>query len=271
MQLSSLISVVVLTHNSEKLLDEVLRSVESFAAEIILVDDDSTDQTLLIAARYHAKIFSRSMNGFGAQKQFAIDQAANDWIFLIDSDEVAPIELAREIAESVKNSAHAAYRLPRRNYYFGRWLKYGGKYPDFQTRLFKKSVCRFSSDIVHEKVMVSGSTGELRSFLNHFSYPDIETWTHKLNTFAEHRGQELFNKGLRPGAKEALRYCFWRPLSRFIRRYIFKLGFCDGAAGFLACAHDALTEILGYVHLASPPFLKGGEPKVRGGYRRTPK
>ncbi len=245
--LSKDISVVVITYNAQETLELCLESVKEIASEIILVDDHSTDKTLEIAARYQVKTFSRKLESFGIQKQFAINQASNDWIFLIDSDETATTELLSAIRKIVsQNSLEAAWRLPRKNFYFGRWLKHGGKYPDHQVRLFRKSVCQFSDDIVHEKVIVSGVTGEIPCPLIHHSYPDMETWFQKLEMFSKCRAEDLVKQDLVPNWMEALRFCVVRPKWRFVRRYFFKLGFLDGFPGFLACLHDALTEILGY-------------------------
>ncbi len=241
------ISVVLITYNAQDTLELCLESVKDVAAEIILVDDHSTDKTLEIASKYSVKSFTRKLESFGIQKQYAINHAQNDWIFLIDSDETATTELLNAVRQTVKRDAsEAAWRVPRKNLYFGKWLRHGGKYPDYQVRLFRKSACRFSDDIVHERVIVSGVTGTLDFPLIHHSYPNLETWQRKLEMFSECRAEDLLKQGLEPGAWEALRYCLFRPKSRFLRRYVFKLGFLDGFPGFLACLHDALTEILGY-------------------------
>ncbi len=241
------ISVVLITYNAQETLELCLESVKDIASEIILVDDYSTDKTLEIAARYSVKSFTRKLESFGIQKQFAINHAANDWIFLIDSDETATTELLKLVRDIVgKNGPETAWRLPRKNLYFGRWLRHGGKYPDYQVRLFRKSACRFSDDIVHERVIVSGETGTIPSPLIHYSYPSIDTWHRKLQMFSECRAEDLVKQGLVPGFYQALRFCVLRPKWRFLRRYMLKLGFMDGFPGFLACLHDALTEILGY-------------------------
>lgn len=250
--MSAGLSVVLVTQNAEKTIEACLRSVQGLGGELIVVDGGSTDKTLEIAGRYGAQIHRRKLEGFGAQKQAAVDRAAGPWVFLIDSDEEAPADLAAEIRRAVEEpSSPAAFRVARRNRYFGRWLRRGGKYPDYQTRLFRKADCRFSDDLVHEKLLVNGRTATLPGALEHHSYPDVETWCRKLALFAEFRARELSARGLKPGAAACLRFCLWRPSWRFVRRYLFKGGFLDGVPGLLACVHDALTEILGYWLLAS--------------------
>lgn len=241
------ISLILIAKNAERTLDACLNSVKELASEIVLVDDGSTDSTVRIAREYKAKIFNKKFEGFGSQKQFALEQASHPWVFLIDSDERAVPDLIAEIRETVKNNPSAsAFKVARKNFYFGKWLKYGGKYPDFQIRLLQKAKCRFSKDLVHEKVVVEGETGVLKNALEHDSYPDIATWFEKLALFAEVRAEALYQKGERTGAFQFLRYCIWRPVIRFDRRYFLQLGFLDGLPGLLACIHDALTEILTY-------------------------
>ena len=242
-----LLSVVVLTRNSAKTLDNCLTSAKQLQPEIIVVDDGSTDGTLSIAQSHRAKIFKHKLVSFGAQKQFALEQAGGAWALVLDSDEQLDAALADEITRTLKKpGSTSAFRVPRRNRYFGQWLKHGGKYPDYQTRLLKRSECKFSDDIVHEKIVCSGNVGTLINPLDHDTYPDPETYFEKLALFARFRGELLLKNGTRPSFVNAVRFCLLRPAWRFKRRYIFKAGFLDGLPGFLACVHDALTEIFGY-------------------------
>ncbi|MBI3012111.1 MAG: glycosyltransferase family 2 protein [Elusimicrobia bacterium] len=251
------ISVLLLTHNSSKTLGPCLESVRNLASEIILVDDRSTDPTLEIARKQGAKIFQRPLESFGAQKQFALEQASHDWVFLIDSDEQASAELCDEIRRTLSlPHPQNAYRLPRKNFYFGRWLKRGGKYPDFQTRLFRREACRFSSDIVHERVEGAGTVGTLSHPILHDSYPDMETWQKKLDLFSRFRAEQLLQKGVKNSTLNAFWFCGFRPWGRFLRKYVFKLGFLDGMEGLIACLHDLLTEILGYFLFIQKAYKK---------------
>ena len=100
--------------------------------------------------------------------------------------------------------------------------------------------------MIHERLIADGPVGILKSPLNHFSYPDIDTWLRKLKMFSLMRAEELARAGLKPSHFNFVRICLWRPATRFLRRFIFKLGFMDGVPGLLACVHDALTEILTY-------------------------
>jgi len=240
-------SLVILTKDSSLTLSACITSGLEIASEVILVDNFSKDSTLDIAKKFEARIFQRDLESFGAQKQFAIDQAKNDWIFLLDSDEEISPPLLNEIKKTLENpTINCAYKVPRKNFYLGSFLRFGGKYPDYQTRLFKKSLCHFSKDIVHEKVMANGVVGKLSKPIFHYSYPDIETWVRKLDLFARKNAEKWEQEGVRPSLLNFFTYCLLNPSSRFIRRYFLKGGFLDGLPGLLACIHDVLTEILSY-------------------------
>lgn len=243
-------SLVVLTKDSSATLDACLKSAEKIASEIVVVDSGSSDSTLEIAIKYGARIFSRELKSFGEQKQFALDQAKSDWVFVLDSDEEIPPPLLKEMKELLQSAPkHSAYRVPRKNFYLGRFLRFGSKYPDYQTRLIRKSQCHFSKDIVHEKVIVNSSVGVLKNPLHHYSYPNKEVWRKKLIQFAQKKSEQWQREGVRPSALNFIALSLLNPAFRFIRRYIFKGGFLDGTQGFLACLHDLLTEILAYSYL----------------------
>ncbi len=245
------VSLAVISHNSEKTLKEVFESVQGFVSEMVLVDDHSTDSTLDIAKKFSPRIFTQKLVSCAAQKQYALDQCANEWVFLLDSDETCSEELKKEIAEVAANpSAFPAYRVPRRNFYFGKWLAHGGKYPDYQVRLYRKSRVRYSDHFSHEKVIVTGQTGTLKGWINHQAYPDLETWWLKLVRTAEFDSLEWQRNGIRPSTANFVRRCLLRPFRRFLSKYIFKGGILDGVPGLLAALHDVLTQILTY-HLLS--------------------
>ena len=243
-----MVSLAIITQNSESTLAVALESVRGWVSDIALVDDYSIDSTLEIARAHGANIFTQKFVGFAAQKQYAIDQTKNDWVFLLDSDESCSEALKREILEIVgrQQVTFSAYRVPRRNYYFGRWLAHGGKYPDYQVRLFRKSQVHYSDHFSHEKVIVQGKTGTLKGWIDHQAYPDLDTWWLKARRFAEFDILEWRRKGIFPSSLSFLRLCLARPAWRFLNKYILKLGFLDGVPGLLAALHDVLTQVLTY-------------------------
>ena len=222
-----------------------------FADEIVVVENGSADGTRRIAKRLASKVVTGTMDGFGAAKNRAIALAKGRWILNLDADEVVTPGLRKEIERVVRDDGPAdAYSMPRKNHYFGRWLRHGGKYPDRQLRLFRNGRAKFNTKLVHERLAVAGPIGRLRQPLDHFPYLDLATFVAKADTYAALEAEALRRSGVRPGFRSAFMHLFWLPVVRFKRRYVFKLGFLDGLPGFLACVHDAATRILVYAHLA---------------------
>lgn len=247
------VSLAVITHNSESTLAAALKSARGWVSDIALVDDHSTDGTLEIARAHGANIFTQKLVSCAAQKQYALDHAENDWVFLLDSDESCSETLKNEILKVVAEpepGEFSAYRAPRRNLYFGRWLAHGGKYPDYQVRLFRKSKVKYSDHLSHEKVIVQGKTGALKGWIDHQAYPDLDTWWLKARRTAEFDALEWRRNGISPSVSGFVRLCLVRPAWRFLSKYIVKLGFLDGVPGLLAALHDVLTQVLTY-HILS--------------------
>ncbi len=244
------LSVCMIAHNEEAKIANSLQSV-SFADEVILIDCESSDRTVEIAEQFGAKVHSRSNNpNLNVNKNFSFDQACGDFILSIDADEVIPPDLAAEIAETIENNPqHTAWFIPRRNYYFGRWLKHGGNYPDRQLRLFKRGEARFPEKHVHERIRVDGSIGRLKQPMDHFTYQSTEECREKLVRYADFEARHLYTNGVRPSILKAAYFLYWMPLLRFVRRYIIKLGFLDGRAGWEAIKLDTSNFRLRYRRL----------------------
>ncbi|MCU0652509.1 MAG: glycosyltransferase family 2 protein [Candidatus Omnitrophica bacterium] len=132
------LSVVVLTKNEQACIAECLDSVKGWAAEIIVVDDESSDQTLEIVRRYTDKVFTKKMDVEGRHRNWAYAQANNTWVLSLDADEKVTPELKKEIACAIQQVNFAAFSIPLRNYISNYWVKYGGWYPASKVRLFKK-------------------------------------------------------------------------------------------------------------------------------------
>ncbi|WP_281950399.1 glycosyltransferase family 2 protein [Nitrosophilus kaiyonis] len=214
------LSIAIITYNSEKYLNEVIKSA-SFADEILILDSGSTDKTVEIAKKLGANVEFQKWLGFGKQKQKAIDLAKNRWIFVLDSDEIITEKLQNEIKEVLKNPKYDAYEVPRLNYFFGKPIKYGGLYPDKTVRLFDRNKARFSEDEVHEKVIVDGKIGELKSYMKHYAYENIEEFINKQNRYSS------------LGAKKNRIKAIFNPFWTFLKMYILNLGFLDGWEGFV--------------------------------------
>jgi glycosyltransferase involved in cell wall biosynthesis len=163
---------VLITRNAENVLDPCLESV-AFADEIVVVDSASNDGTAEIAARRGARIVQKEWLGFGRQKQFAVEQARNDWVLCLDADERVSPELAASIQTALTAPVSPVYRMARRNRFLGRWLSHGEGYPDWSPRLFNRMNARWSDDLVHEKVLFAVTPGTLQGDLMHDSTDDL--------------------------------------------------------------------------------------------------
>ena len=162
------ISITIIGHNEVDHLRVLLPELQ-WASEIVYVDCESHDQSLAVAKDNGCKVFSRPNNqNLNINKSYSIDQATGEWLFYIDPDERLPARLVDEMIDAVKDTSHSAFRLNRRNHFFGHWLRYGSQYPDAQLRLFRKGKASFPNKHVHEKLVVEGSIGKLRNDMLHF-------------------------------------------------------------------------------------------------------
>lgn len=215
------LSIVVLTFNSQKYLREVLGSC-SFADEVVVLDSGSTDETLQIAGTFdNVVVYNQEWLGFGKQKQAGVNQTKNEWVFVLDSDEVISGELGVEIVSILKKPAYNAYFVPRLNYFFGKPIKKCGLYPDATLRFFNKFHAEFSHDQVHEKVITDEKSSTLKGHMVHFAYEDIEEFVGKQNRYSS------LNSRSRP--LKAMFGPYWT----FFRIYFLRLGFLEGWHGFV--------------------------------------
>jgi glycosyltransferase involved in cell wall biosynthesis len=226
------LSVTVVTLDEAATLRPCLESV-AWADEIVVVDAESTDKTAAIAREFTDRVLVRPWPGFAAQKNFAIEQATGEWILSLDADEEVSPELREEIGRLLGGApAHDGYRVPRKNIVWGRWMRHGGLYPDWQVRLFRRERGRFSEQRVHESVQVAGPVGRLRGALVHRSYRDVGDFLARADRYATLAAEDWVagGGGVRRGD------FVLRPLGRFLSMYVLRLGFLDGRRGLLLAA-----------------------------------
>ena len=221
------LTVAIIAYNAAGQIGPCLASV-GFADEILVVDSGSTDDTAEIARRHGARIETREWLGFGRQKQHAVSLARHDWVLCLDVDERVSEPLARSIRESLAGRRYRAFRMARRNRFLGRWLSHGEGYPDWTVRLFHRTHASWSNDEVHEAVLTTAEVGRLEGDLLHESAEDVASYMSKQNRYTTLHAQALFRQGVRAS--------YWRlaasPLARFLKYYLFRLGFLDGGPGF---------------------------------------
>ncbi|EIJ43767.1 glycosyl transferase [Beggiatoa alba B18LD] len=241
-----MLSVIVITKNAALHIDRCLTSV-SWVDEIIIVDSGSTDDTLTRCARYTDKIFIHTdWQGFGVQKNRALQYAQSDWVLSLDADEVVTPDLQKAIKTVMQDSRYEAWQIPRLSRYCGRWMRHGGWYPDYVTRLFRRGSAHFSADLVHEKLLVTqGHIGQLTTPLLHYSFENLEEVLQKVNAYSSASAQMQFARGKQGGLSKAILHGLWA----FIRTYIIRLGFLDGREGFMLAVSNAEGTYYRYLKL----------------------
>lgn len=239
------LSVIIITLNEESNIKDCLESVR-FADEIVVVDGGSTDRTVEIARSYTDKVFTPGWLGFSEAKQYALERATGDWILWVDADERITKELRDEILKKIaEDSKYAAFAIPRKSYFLGRWIKHSGWYPGYVVRLFKKEKASFDDLLVHEGVRVLGKIGRLRSPIEHNTYPTITKYFQKFNIYTSLAAKELRKRGVRVGLFDI----FFRPIATFFKMYFQKLGFLDGLEGFILALFSAFYVLVKYAKL----------------------
>jgi glycosyltransferase involved in cell wall biosynthesis len=238
------LSVVVVAQDAAARLADCLASA-TFADEILLVDSGSSDGTPELAARHGARVLHQDWLGFGRQKQFAVEQAAHDWVLCLDADERVSPELAASVRAALAAPAAPVYRMARRNRFLGRWLRHGEGYPDWSTRLFDRRQARWSDDPVHEKVLYAVTPGLLAGDLLHESADDLGRYLDKQNRYASLAARQLHEHGRNAGAAELV----LSPLVRFVKFYLLRLGFLDGVPGLVHIAIGCIASFMKYARL----------------------
>jgi glycosyltransferase involved in cell wall biosynthesis len=240
------LSVVFITLNAGSQLEACLASVKSIASEIVLVDSGSTDETLTIAAQYGAKVIQQNWLGFGPQKQFAVEQAANDWVLCLDADERVSDDLRQSLVALLSAvPSQSAYQFPRCNRFMGRYLRFGEGYPDWSLRLFDRRSARWSDDEVHEKVLVSGPVGELAGDLLHDSAESLSTYLTKQNRYTSLAAAEALARG----KNTSIARLVLSPLVRFMKFYFLRQGFRDGLPGLVHIAIGCFNSFCKYAKM----------------------
>ena len=256
-----LLSTVIITKNEERNIEECLQSVK-WADQITVIDAESTDQTRELARHYTPHIMVRPWEGYGPQKNFGIQHATGDWILILDADERVSPELAKEIQEcliSWKPHDPVAYCIPRRNIFYGEWVRWGGAYPDLQIRLFQKGRAIYNDVEIHENLMVNGPIGNLKGFLEHHTERHIVDHFRKFTLYITLAAKEQ--------AKSTTIVHWWHlllnPLITFVKKYVLKLGFRDGVRGVIHAGFASMYTFGKYAKLwelrcqpSRPPISK---------------
>lgn len=239
------ISVVIITFNEDRNLARCLDSVKEIADEIIIVDSNSTDNTRSVANSYNARIIQNEFTGYGRQKNFATQQAANNWILSLDADEALTSELIRSILEFKNGPGYNVYQMPRLTNYCGKWIRHCGWYPDKQTRLYDRTKGRWTEQKVHEYWQSDDKNdkkGMLKGDLLHYSFASISEHVKKIEKYTELAARDAADKG----KKASLLKILVSPRWHFFTEFFLKLGFLDGYYGYIICRLSEYATLIKY-------------------------
>lgn len=259
------VSVLIPAKNEEANLPACLSSVER-ADEVFVVDSQSSDRSVEIAESYGAQVVQFHFNGrWPKKKNWSLDNLPfrNEWVLIVDCDERITPELWDEIAEAIARPEHSGFYLNRRVFFLGKWIRHGGKYPDWNLRLFRHRLGRYENlnteeirntgdNEVHEHVILDGPVGYLKEDMLHIDFRDIFHWLERHNRYSNWEARVYYNllhgmgeqgtigANLFGDSVQRKRFLkkIWvrlpfKPLLRFVLFYILRLGFLDGRAGYM--------------------------------------
>jgi len=245
------ISVVIIAKNEERLIADAIKS-SLWADEVILLDTGSVDSTKEIAKKFGAKVISLASSkiSFAEWHTKAIKLASREWLFYLDADERILPQLKKEISYVIKNydngSGINAFAVPRNNYYFGRRVRYGGSWPDYVKRLFRKKCLKNWVGVLHEEPVFEGSLGHLTHAIEHYTHRDITSMIEKTTGWSKLEAEELDRVGHPP----MVWWRFIRPvISEFWYRGIRKGGFLDGEVGLVEVIFQTFSRFITYARL----------------------
>ena len=248
-----MLCVLILTYNEERILDKCLTALD-FADHILVFDSFSSDGTVKIAAKHKATVIQRQFDDYAAQRNAALDSIDEryKWILMVDADEIVTPVLRKEIMDVVQSDpAHTMYRVRRKDFFQGKWIRYSSGYPTWFPRLFRYGTIKVEREI-NEEYVTTGSTGHLKEHLFHYPFnKGMDWWLEKHQLYADMEAKlmtrevkepikitDVFNSDpvIRRKAQKRLSYHIpYRPTFIFMAFYVLKRGFLDGKAGLDFC------------------------------------
>lgn len=243
------LSLAIITYNEEDNIVRLLDSVGDIVDEIIIIDSFSTDKTKEISLQHYPQVqfFEKKFNGYGEQKNYALNLCKQDWILFLDADEVPDENLKKSIQKIVfsENPEFSVYKAKFNNHIGNHQIKYGGWGNVSRERLFQKKSAKYSDDKVHEFLITTENSGLLEGKINHYTYKNIHHHVMKINKYSDLMAEKMLEKG----KKARFLKIFVSPIFEFWKVYIFKGGFLDGIYGFYIATTMSYYTLLKYIKL----------------------
>jgi glycosyltransferase involved in cell wall biosynthesis len=240
----STISICVVTKNEAHNITACLESV-AWADEIIVIDSESTDNTVELCKHFTNKITIMPWLGCGPQREKIFAMATCEWVLLLDADERVTPELAKEIQHTIKHGRYNGYEIPFSSYYCGKRIRFGDWMNEKHLRLLKRTQSAIIPRLIHFGIKVTGPTGRLKNKIIHYSFPNITTVINKMHSYSTAGAMHNFNNGKTTSFGSAVGHGIFA----FLRGYIFRLGFLDGRYGFMLAVSNAEGSYYKYLKL----------------------
>jgi glycosyltransferase involved in cell wall biosynthesis len=228
------LSAIIITKDEAANIGDCLDSL-AFCDERIVVDAASSDGTMMIAKQKGARVAAHGWKGFGPQKNYALSLAQGDWVLSIDADERVTPELAQAIRAAINDPKADGYEIPRRSTFCGRAMRHSGWFPDRVLRLFRRGKGRFTDDMVHERVVCEGPVARLKEPLLHYPVARLEDAIRRIDQYSTLGAEQLAVSNHKISVFSGAAH----GIGTFLRVYLLKLGFLDGAAGFMLAVANA--------------------------------
>ena len=240
------ISVIIIAKNEEKMIEDCLKSINNWANEIVVIDSGSTDKTLDICRRYNCEIFKTSEAGFSSRRNLGKEKSSFDWIFYLDADERMTNALKKEITDTIDNAKFLAYVIPRRNFYLGKEVRFGGSYPDYVKRLFKKDKLKEWVGKLHEEPLFEGELGYLKEPMIHITHRDLSSMVDKTSNWSKIEADLLYKANHPPVVG-------WRILRIMFAEFWYRIvklkGWRDGTVGWIEAIFQVFSRFITYARL----------------------
>lgn len=242
------ISVCVVARNEAANLPRLLRSVSGWVSELVVVLNNTTDESEAVALRFGARVEHQAWLGYRDTKNAALAFVRQPWVLALDADEEISRELREQIRAFFESDQHlrfAGARFPRKTWFLGRWIRHGDWYPDRQLRLFRHDAARWGGSPEHDKIELRGACLTLTAEMHHFSNPTIASYVGKIPVFSDYFLRRQLERGVAWSAAGAVSRALWR----FFRAYGLRLGFLDGFPGLFIAASTAYSTFVRYSRL----------------------
>ncbi len=242
------LSVAIAVFNEEKNIEACLSAVDDWADEIVVVDGGSSDKTRTIARQFTKNVITTDNPSiFHINKQKALQACTSDWILQLDADEIVTAQLKEEIRDTIAAlPKENGFFIPRKNYFWGHFMRKGGQYPDYVIRLIRRGKGRFPSKSVHEQIEVEGTVGYLTQPLLHYSYRTRQDYWRKADSYTTLTAGEFLRKKTPKTPFFYLYYNYCKPMMTFLTLYVRHKGFVDGLAGLEFAVYSALHWAIAY-------------------------